>query len=51
MRAEGIQFLVNINVGVDVAATKLIKDYDSLILATGATRARDLPIPGRELNG
>ncbi len=50
MRAEGTEFRVNANVGVDVEASEL-DGYDAVVLAGGATAARDLPIPGRELRG
>ena len=48
---EGVIFKCNVNVGTDITAEQLRKDYDSIIVATGATKARDLPIPGRELKG
>jgi glutamate synthase (NADPH/NADH) small chain len=48
---EGVIFKCNVNVGTDITAEELRKDYDSIIVATGATKARDLPIPGRELKG
>ena len=53
LRAEGVTFVCNAHVGVDpaFAVEKLREDNDALIFATGATKARDLPIPGRELNG
>ena len=51
MRAEGTEFRVNANVGVDISAEELQRDYDAVVLAGGATEARDLPIPGRELGG
>ncbi|HWH32327.1 MAG TPA: glutamate synthase subunit beta [Egibacteraceae bacterium] len=51
MEAEGIAFRVNANVGVDVPVEELRRDYDAIVLAGGATQARDLPIPGRELAG
>jgi glutamate synthase (NADPH/NADH) small chain len=50
MRAEGTEFRVNANVGVNVPVSE-IKDFDAVVLAGGATAARDLPIPGRELGG
>ncbi len=50
MRAEGTEFRVNANVGVDVAVSE-IRGFDATVLAGGATAARDLPIPGRELRG
>ncbi len=51
MRAEGTEFRVNVDVGVDLTVERLRKDYDAIVIATGATQARDLPIPGRELSG
>ena len=50
MRAEGTEFRVNANVGVDVPVSEL-RGFDATVLAGGATAARDLPIPGRELRG
>jgi glutamate synthase (NADPH/NADH) small chain len=50
MRAEGTEFRVNADVGVNVPVDEL-KAYDATVLAGGATAARDLPIPGRELKG
>ena len=50
MRAEGTEFRVNANVGVNVPVSEL-KAFDATVLAGGATLARDLPIPGRELRG
>ncbi|MEK7693292.1 MAG: glutamate synthase subunit beta [Chloroflexota bacterium] len=50
MRAEGTEFRVNANVGVDIAVSEL-RAFDATVLAGGATAARDLPIPGRELCG
>ncbi len=51
MESEGVEFRVNANVGVDIAAKDLQKDYDAVLLAGGATASRDLPVPGRELDG
>jgi glutamate synthase (NADPH/NADH) small chain len=51
MRAEGTEFRVNVNVGVDVTVEQLRAEFDAVVIATGATQARDLPIPGRELDG
>ncbi|MCB1747358.1 MAG: glutamate synthase subunit beta [Gammaproteobacteria bacterium] len=51
MQAEGVVFRVNANVGVDVSAKELLKEYDALLLAGGSTISRDLPVPGRELAG
>ncbi len=51
MREAGIQFVVNADVGRDIDAAKLQSDVDAVLLATGATRARDLPVSGRDLDG
>ena len=51
MEAEGTEFRCNVSVGTDVTADELRADYDAVVLACGATQARDLPIPGRELGG
>ena len=51
MEAEGVTFKVNQNVGVDVSADDLQKEYDAVVLAGGAEFPRDLPVPGRELDG
>ena len=51
MQTEGVDFRPNTQIGVDVPAAKLLKDYDAVVLAGGAEKPRDLPVPGRELNG
>ncbi|CAN5220322.1 glutamate synthase subunit beta [soil metagenome] len=51
MTAEGTEFRTGVNVGVDVTGEQLSADYDAVVLAGGATVGRDLPIPGRELDG
>jgi glutamate synthase (NADPH) small chain len=51
MEAEGVEFRCNANIGVNVPTTELRDGYDSMLLAGGATAPRDLPIPGRNLNG
>lgn len=51
MEAEGIKFQTNANVGVNVAVEDLKKDFDAILLAGGSTLSRDLPVPGRELQG
>ncbi|MFN8042987.1 MAG: glutamate synthase subunit beta [Mycobacterium sp.] len=51
MEAEGTEFRAGVNVGVDITAEQLQDDFDAVVLAGGATDWRDLPIPGRELNG
>ncbi len=51
MQAEGITFQTNTEVGVNYAAEKLLQDFDATVLCTGATKARDLPVEGRNLKG
>ena len=51
MEAEGVAFRPGVNVGADVTADQLLNDFDAVCLCGGATHARDLPIPGRELEG
>jgi glutamate synthase (NADPH/NADH) small chain len=51
MRDEGVVFRVKSHVGVNVPVEYLRSNYDAIVLAGGATWARDLPIPGRELKG
>ncbi|HLN75348.1 MAG: glutamate synthase subunit beta [Methylococcaceae bacterium] len=49
--AEGITFMTNVNVGVDITRDELLAQFDAVILATGAEQPRDLPVEGRELKG
>jgi glutamate synthase (NADPH/NADH) small chain len=51
MEAEGVTFRPGVNVGVDVPAKQLLDEFDAICLCGGATQARDLSIPGRELKG
>lgn len=51
MRDEGVAFEVNADVGKNVDAQPLVDGNDAVLLATGATVARDLPIPGRDARG
>ncbi len=51
MRAEGTEFRTGVNVGLDITAAQLRSGFDAVVLAGGATARRDLPIPGRELEG
>ncbi len=48
---EGIEFKTNVNVGVDIKKTKLLKDFDAVVLAIGAENPRNLEVEGRELDG
>jgi glutamate synthase (NADPH/NADH) small chain len=51
MEAEGVEFRVNHNVGENVNAADLTKDYDAVVLSGGAEQPRDLPVTGREFDG
>jgi len=51
MEAEGTEFRTNAVVGGSIDCEVLLATYDAVVLACGATQARDLPIPGRELDG
>ena len=51
MKAEGVNFVTSTEVGKDYPADKLMKEFDAVVLALGATKPRDLPIEGRELKG
>ena len=51
LEAEGVEFVTNTNVGTDYPAKKLLKEFDAVVLCTGATQPRDLPIEGRSLQG
>ncbi|MCL6523434.1 MAG: glutamate synthase subunit beta [Thermoflavifilum sp.] len=51
MQQEGVIFVCNAHVGVNISAKELLDEYDAVVLAGGSTVPRDLPIPGRELKG
>ncbi|CAG2179933.1 unnamed protein product, partial [Oppiella nova] len=51
MAEEGIEFKTSVNVGKDITGDDLLKNFNAVCLTTGATWPRDLPIPGRQLNG
>ncbi|CAD7082992.1 unnamed protein product [Hermetia illucens] len=51
MAAEGIEFKTNIHVGKDIKAETLLNDYDAVLLTTGSTWPRDLPLTNRDLQG
>ena len=51
MKEEGVEFVTSVNVGKDVKAAKLLKDYDRVILACGAKNPRDIKAPGRDAKG
>ena len=51
MKAEGVKFECNANVGVKPSVAELRQGFDAIVLCGGATQHRDLPAPGRELKG
>ena len=51
LEAAGVEFVLNSEVGVKLASTTLREEFDAVVLCTGATVPRDLPIKGRELSG
>jgi glutamate synthase (NADPH/NADH) small chain len=51
MRAEGVVFETNVHVGRGLSMAELRRDFDAVLLATGAEHPRDLRVPGRELDG
>lgn len=51
MEAEGVVFRPGVHVGVDLPADRLLAEFDAICLCGGACQPRDLPIPGRELDG
>jgi len=51
MTAEGVTFQCNTHIGVDLPARQLLDDYDAVVLCGGSEQPRDLPVPGRDLDG
>jgi len=51
MREEGVEFITGVDVGADRKAVRLLKEYDSVVLACGASNPRDIKVPGREAKG
>jgi glutamate synthase (NADPH/NADH) small chain len=51
LEREGVKFLCNANVGENVEAQLLLRDFDAIVVCTGATQPRDLPVEGRDLAG
>ncbi len=51
MQAEGVEFRTQQHVGQDIPADDLLKGFDAIIVAGGAEQPRDLPVPGRDLQG
>ena len=51
LEQEGVKFVCNTEVGKDLPVEQLLNEFDAVVLCTGATKPRDLPIEGRELKG
>lgn len=51
LEEAGIQFKLNCEIGYNISSTTLLQQYDAIVLCTGSTIPRDLPIKGRELKG
>ncbi len=51
MKQEGVQFICNTNVGIDISGEELLNEYDAVVLCCGASLARDLKGEGREGDG
>ena len=51
MEVEGVEFICNTNIGIDIQFKDLENDFDAIVMAGGAEKPRDLSIPGRELKG
>ncbi|MEP0918850.1 glutamate synthase small subunit [Leptolyngbya sp. DQ-M1] len=51
LEAEGVKFVCNTEIGKDVTTEDLLKNFDAVVLCTGATKPRDLSIEGRQLGG
>ena len=51
MEAEGVTFRAGVEAGNDVSAEDLLADFDAVVIAGGAEAPRDLPVPGRDLDG
>lgn len=49
--SEGVEFRAGVNVGIDLPGEQLMREYDAVLLATGAELPREVAIPGRELSG
>ena len=51
MEEEGVKFVTNVNVGKEIKAEELLKQFDRVILACGASNPRDIKVPGRDAKG
>lgn len=51
MLAEGVDFRTNVHIGIDIPAKTLLEKYEAIVLTGGSEQPRDLPVPGRKLEG
>jgi glutamate synthase (NADPH/NADH) small chain len=51
MKEEGIEFVTSADVGTNYKASKILKDFDKVVLACGASNPRDIKVPGRDAKG
>ena len=51
LAAEGVAFVTRTEIGVNLPAARLVEEFDATVLCMGATKARDLPVEGRDLKG
>ncbi|MEM5948903.1 glutamate synthase subunit beta [Spirochaetia bacterium 38H-sp] len=51
MEQEGVKFITSTHIGKDIPLSQLVEEFDAVLLACGATKPRDLPVPGRDLKG
>jgi glutamate synthase (NADPH) small chain len=51
MEAEGVHFWTGCAIGVDIPVSRLMEQFDAVVLTGGSEKARDLPVPGRDLHG
>lgn len=51
MKKEGVTFVTGTDIGKDIKASKLLHDFDRVVLACGASNPRDINAPGRDARG
>ena len=51
LKAEGVEFKTNVEIGKDILLSELLEKYDAIVLSGGAEQPRDLSVEGRKLNG
>ena len=51
MRAEGVTFIANTEIGIDISTADILEDFDAMVLTGGSETPRNLEVPGRDLDG